>query len=131
MDQKVLVKEVLTAEMTESGRKLVEFLDSHDWPPDLAAWYFDEEKSRWIFVLSSLKVETHGPRHAYGKIEKAFRGGKFSDLSFEDISIISPKADLCRALKRAVPIDGVATVRFSRNMIDGFYIEDMLIYRNR
>jgi hypothetical protein len=131
MDQNVLVKESLTQEMIAAGTGLVSYLDAHDWSPEAAFWYFDAEENRWRLYLASRKVETDGPRSAYEKIADAIQNKGITDFDLEDVSAISINDELPRALKKVIRLDGINTIRIQKSTVNGHFIPDMLIYRNR
>src|SRR5437868_1485454 len=107
MDQKVLVKESLTQEMTSAAMRLITFLDAHNWSPDAAFWYFNEEENQWRLYLASPRVKTEGPRRAYEKIASGLQKEGITEFDLDDISAISTNDELPRALKKNVRLDGI------------------------
>ncbi len=133
MVEEVLVKEVLTGEMIEAGRALIQRLDeSTDLDIEAAYWLYLPEVNRWRLMLASPQVGREGPIAAYGTIWNALNDppDQQSNLSFNDISVIEPNQDLVAALRASMGTGNERMpVRLSRTAVQGRYIEDALIYR--
>lgn len=130
MAEDTLVKENLSPEMISAGRALLAELDAAAWHATSAFWLFNPERNRWELVLSSPDVETRGSRPGYETVRQILLRGDLSGLSLGDITILPPRKEIVRLLSRAVSVTGGGGVRFSRNAIDGHYIEDAFIYRS-
>lgn len=114
----------------EAGRRLIELLDQKGFPVTSAFWLYRSEPESWRMILASPVVDELGSRAAYGKINEAMEG--FEGLStLYEVSLVSPKDELVSLLRKAIGTgQGVQTIRFSHNVIDGRYIEDAVIYRS-
>ncbi len=93
MAETVLVKEVLTGEMVQAGRELVELLDKASVPVTAALWFYDAERNRWDLIIASSKVRTEGPRRLYRKILALLKNAPpgSEPLSFEDVQVVEPR----------------------------------------
>jgi len=45
------------------------------------------------------------------------------------VKLVPPSDRMLEAMGKVVRIAGLSTVRFSRNVVNGIYIDDALIYR--
>ena len=130
MAEEVLVKENLSQEMISAGHALVAQLDKAGWPSTSAFWFFDSEQNRWELVLASPDVEKRGSRPGYELVSRLLTANALPGLSLADISIVPPRKDIVKLLSLAVSVKGDSGIRFSRNAINGRYIEDAYIYRS-
>jgi hypothetical protein len=127
-----VLKEQLTPAMIDAGADLTAKLDEMGLPLSAAFWMFDVEISEWRLVFASPEMNTLGPHEVYAKIGQAIDqlGAKAEALPFTFISLLSPDADLVRRLTTAIPTGpGVSRIRFRKNVANGRFIEDALIYR--
>jgi hypothetical protein len=130
--ENTVVKEQLTSEMVEAGAKLTTKLDEMGVPVTSALWLFDPETNDWRLLFASPEVDKKGPREVYQKIQQAIEqlGAKGEAVPLSAVTLLNPTADLIRTLSVAVRTGpGVSKIRFSRNVINGHFIEDALIYR--
>jgi hypothetical protein len=130
MAEEILVKENLSPEMISDGRALLAQLDAAGWPATSAFWLFNAERNRWELVLSSPDVQMRGSRPGYETVRQILIRGEVSGLSLGDITILPPRKEIVKLISRAVSVNGGGGVRYSRNAIDGHYIEDAFIYRS-
>lgn len=118
--------------MIREGAELVQLLDRAGWNPSAALWFFSSEANAWRLLLASPEVAIKGPRDAYTVVQSALGKMEASEreLALEDIGVMPPDHPLI-GLLRTVTVTGpiVGRIRFSRNVIDGHFIEDALIYR--
>lgn len=132
MAENTVVKEQLTEAMIEAGEKLTHKLDELEVPTTAAFWFFDPEVNEWRLFFASPEAETSGPRQVYGKIRDALAQlGKYSaSVPFSSVGLLDTDADLIRLLRMTVNTGGtINRIRFSKNVINGHYIDDALIYR--
>jgi hypothetical protein len=120
-----MVAQPLVEPQIETGRNLIAFLDTHDMRPEAAFWLFSSDFDEWRLMLAFKEVDDLGPRRTYEMFQELQTG-----VSLNDVSVISPRSELVRKLRRAVRTGKhVASIRLTGNVIDGTYIEDALIYR--
>ena len=132
MAEITVVKEQLTDAMAEAGAELTRKLDQSGVPITAAFWLFEPEINEWRLMFASPDVPTLGPRKVYERIwvVLAELGEKAAAAPFSVISLLDPDAELVQRLKTVIHTGaGLERIRFSKNVADGHYIEDALIYR--
>ena len=132
MAEGAVVKEQLTGLMIEAGAALTRKLDESGVPITTALWLFEPELNEWRLLFASPEVDTKGPRDVYERIRQAIDqlGDKASLVPLSVIGLLGANADLVQLLKVAVGTGpGVNRIRFSKNVINGRFIDDALIYR--
>ena len=133
MAQTAMVTNYLTDQMIEAGKTVLEQLDASNVDVSAALWLLEPESQSWRLVLAIREVDRQGPKAVYKKIDAALQRtakGKTS-LSLQDISAVSPKDAVITLLRKVVKTEKDPGLRFSRNTINGHYIEDAYIYRPR
>ncbi|MCH8061110.1 MAG: hypothetical protein IH861_01245 [Chloroflexi bacterium] len=132
MTEEIVVKESLTNEMMEAGAELIRRLDAAGFELNAGFWLYMEEPNSWRLILASPYVTKEGPKKAYHKIQSVM-SKKPEDrkvLSLAHISAVEPNKPIVALLRKAVKTgNGISGVRFSRNAVNGQYIEDSYIYR--
>jgi hypothetical protein len=132
MAEEVLVKDVFSRDMEDGGAELVRGLDQANIPVDAALWLYIPELNVWLLMLSSPEVSTKGPKSLYHRINRVLSGmtGSKFKLTIEHISVVDPRTPIISALGSFISTGpGISGIRFSRNVINGIYIEDAYIYR--
>jgi hypothetical protein len=132
MAENIVVKDQLTNEMIEAGADLTRKLDELGVPIDAALWFFSPEINEWRLLFASPELDVKGPREVYRKVHAAIEdlGEQSSTIPLSLISLLGPTADLLQLLRAAVHTGpGIHRIRFTRNMINGRFIEDAFVYR--
>lgn len=132
MAESAVVKEQLTGLMIDAGAELTKKLDESGLPVTTALWLFVPELNEWRLLFASPEVGTKGPRDVYEKIQQVINqlGDTASAVPLSVVSLLDPNDDLVRLLKVAIRTGpGVNRIRFSKNVINGHFIDDALIYR--
>jgi hypothetical protein len=132
MAENTVVKDQLTDAMVDAGEALTRKLDEMGVPTTAALWLFEPEVNEWRLVFASPEVGTKGPREVYEKIRKALDElkDKAAAAPLSVIALMDADADLVRLLRIALQTKGgVKRTRFSKNVINGHFIDDALIYR--
>lgn len=127
-----MVKEQLTGAMIDAGAELTAKLDEMGLPVTAAFWLFVPEVNEWRLLFASPEVSTKGPRDVYEKIRQAIEqlGAMATAVPLSVIGLLDAEADLVRLLKLAIRTEpGINRIRFSKNVINGHFIDDALIYR--
>lgn len=124
-----MVKEQLTDEMIEAGARLTAQLDEAGVPIVAALWLFQPEINEWRLLFASPEVGTQGPRAVYAKVRQALDGAGDPRLPLSNIGVTDTDDDLVRLLKAIRTGPGIARIRFSKNVLEGHFIDDALIYR--
>ncbi len=124
MDKTALVEKDI-----DTGRKLVEALDSARFPVSAALWLYTAEWDEWRLLIASPVVDEEGPKKSYAKIHAALSKLP-ATISIKNVSAVSPKEKLIQLLTKAVYTGpGISGIRFTRNAVNGEFIEDAYIYR--
>lgn len=130
MAENTVVKEQLTEAMIEAGAQLTSKLDEIGLPVTAAFWLYVTDLNEWRLVFASPEVSSNGSRAVYEKIRRAVAELSGEGIALSNIGVLDPDADLVRLLKFAVRTGpGVNRIRFSKNVINGHFIDDALIYR--
>lgn len=137
MGKKMYVKESLDSEMITSGRLLLEELDQETPQVKAALWFYFEESESWRLILAFPQVEKTGPKVIYTRVQKLFNAlRKKKSLEFSsrfdlnDVAIVSSHHAIVELMSSAIKTGpGINGLRFSRNTINGTFIEDAYIYR--
>ena len=128
-----MVKEQLMDDMIEAGARLTEKLDELGLPISVAMWFFTPDINEWRLMFASPTVSTKGAREVYEQIEKARKalGAEAECIPLSVIGLIDTNHQLVQLLRIALHTGpGVSRVRFSKNVINGHFIDDALIYRS-
>ena len=89
-------------------------------------------KKTWKMMVISPLVKTDGPRSFYKRILEANKKADESEsiISLNDIKVADTSNPLINVLRTAISTgSGIAGIRFSKNTINGTFIEDSYIYR--
>lgn len=133
MAKDILVTESLTDSMMTAGAKLIERLDAKGSDIKSSFWlYFSEEKT-WKIIIASPLVDSEGPRNYYKRIVEANSEASEQEevISLNDVGVTNTSDQMVQLLKYAIGTGGgISGIRFSRNTINGVFIEDAYIYRS-
>ncbi len=130
MAEETLVKEALTDEMIKAGASVVESLDRRKFPVDAALWFYLSNQNQWRLLLATPEVHLEGPRKTYKRVLQTLRNAAVHGVSLEDVAVVDTRDPLVQLFRAAIRTDrSVGGIRFSRNTINGQFIEDAYIYR--
>ncbi|MBM4340215.1 MAG: hypothetical protein FJ110_11800 [Deltaproteobacteria bacterium] len=132
MGKELVVRDVLSEQMIDAGAKLVERLDESLSNVQAALWVFLPEEKTWEMIVISPLVKTDGPRSFYKRILEANKNADESEsiISLNDIKVADTSNPLINVLRIAISTGrGITGIRFSKNTINGTFIEDSYIYR--
>jgi hypothetical protein len=84
----------------------------------------------WRLVVATPLVDEKGRLATYVHLGKVFDSIQPVGLSTHNISVMSPRDPLVKALRGALRIaPDSGGVRFTRNVVGGTYVEDAYVYR--
>jgi hypothetical protein len=132
MAEEVVVKEILTKEMIESGAEITRLLDRAQLTVGASLWLYIPESNIWRLIVASPEVGTYGPKAVYQKIQSILSQipEEQPSVGLKDISVVENDNALLSLLRIAIRTgDGISGIRFSKNTINGQFIEDAYIYR--
>ena len=114
----------------EMGLELLEMLDKASFPVTGAVWIYSPEKEEWRLLIRTPKAEKNllGALHEVATTMDA-NGDLRSRIDLSRIKLVPPADKVLAAMGSTVRAEGISTIRFVRNMIDGILIDDALIYR--
>ena len=132
MADELVVTQHLSEDMIKAGANLVGYLDQAQFPVQAAVWLYREEADLWRLVIASPGVKSKGPRKAYARIQAVLTQIPEDQprVGLQNISIVDVRDPLISLLRTTVKTGtGISGIRFSRNTINGTYVEDAYIYR--
>ena len=124
--------EVLTDTMISAGKELTRRLDAAGFRVDASLWSYSPESNSWHLIIASPEIKLRGPRRTYSKIQSILSKAPKAreEISLSDISVVESNAPLIKLLRVAIKTGRtISDIRFSRNTINGVFIEDAYIYR--
>ena len=127
-----MVKEILTKEMIEAGADLTRRLDEAGLKVSASLWLYIPDSNLWRLIIASPAVRRDGPKKVYRKIQSILTKipGDASIIPLKDISVVEDNDPLILLLRLPLRTgDGISGIRFSKNTINGHFIEDTYIYR--
>lgn len=124
-----MAEDALVNEDIEAAGRLVSFLDEHGLGVRGALWLYDSDAERWRFVIAFREARKDITTF-YLDVAKAKTAAHADDLlDLSRVDIVDPDRSIFTALKGVISVTGNSRVRFSRNRINGVYLEDAMIYR--
>jgi hypothetical protein len=125
-----MAETVLVNSDIEAGQELVRLLDETGFPVTAAAWIYFPDVEEWRLIIRSPKA-ARNLQEAFLEIARAMdaKGDLRNRLDLARVKLVPPSDRMLEAMGKAVRISGLSTVRFSRNVVNGIYIDDALIYR--
>jgi hypothetical protein len=132
MAEETVVKEILTQEMIQAGAELTRRLDEAHLEVHASLWLYMPDKNLWRLIVASPAVRQDGPKKVYQQIQTIL--SKMSDQTWKiplhDISVVEDNDPLIASLRTSMGTkDGISGRRFSRDTINGHFIEDAYIYK--
>lgn len=116
----------------EKGKNLLSVLDDENMGIKAAFWLFYPDTELWKILLWSPKLEELGPKKAYEKILTILEKYKEQQLpDLDEIVVIKSDEKILRLLRVAIqtPSEGISSIRFSKSVINGHFIDEAYIYR--
>ena len=132
MVEDVLVKEILTEDMLETGSALIQGLEETGLKVTAACWLYVPEANRWRLIIASPAVGTGGPKSVYQKVQAVLArlSPQRSKISLQEIRVVADTDPLILSLRQLRETGyELSGTRCSQTTIDGHFIEDAYIYR--
>ncbi|SHG06523.1 hypothetical protein [Ornithinibacillus halophilus] len=130
MDKRTLVEKDF-----REGALLVKELDNANFPVHAALWLYDLDRECWRLIIASKSYDHTGPAKAYRSINDVLmelrQNNQDYNIDLSNIVFVRTNDRLIEILSTTIHTgpDKVAGIRFSRNAIENYYIEDAYIYR--
>lgn len=120
----------LVSEDIEMGRELINILDEAGFPVTGAAWIYAPDLEEWRLRLRTPKAKSD-PLGALRELANAAdaKGDLRARIDLSRVKLVPPDDRMLAAIGSLVKADGLSSIRFSRNVVDGLLIDDALIYR--
>jgi len=131
MVKEIVVTESLSPEMVETGEKLLHLLDEAKFDVSAALWFYFSDVNAWRLLIASPKVKIEGPRKAYKKVQSVVsKMLETPKVGIQNIAVVDSRDPLIHLLRGALRSGAaISGIRFSKNTINGHFIEDAYIYR--
>jgi len=125
-----MAEAVLVNDDIQAGSELVQILDEARFPVTGAAWIYFPDAEEWRLVIRTPKA-AQNLQEAYLDVARAMdaKGDLRTRLNLARVKLVPPKDRMLEALGTVIRAPGLGSIRFSRNVINGIYIDDALIYR--
>lgn len=124
-----MAEDTLVAEDIDAAGRLVTFLDDHDLRVRGALWLYDSDAERWRFVIAFQEARKDVTSFYLDVAKATSKAGDDTLLDLSRVDIVDSERSIFTALKGVIAVEGNNRVRFSKNRINGIYLEDALIYR--
>lgn len=126
-----MAKAALVEQDIHLGETAVRRLDAAGVIVPAAFWLYLSDAEIWRLVLATPLVDELGPQGAYRRVGDVLLGTEPAvDLSIDDIAVASPNSETVVLLGLATSTGSeIGRIRFSRNVVNGVFIEDAYIYR--
>ena len=97
-----------------------------------ALWYYVSDSDGWRLIIASPVVRERGPEEAYKTVQRVLADLPSSGIRLPDVWVIKETEPLITLIKSAVSTaaSDISNIRFTRNSVNGVYIEDAHIYRS-
>lgn len=119
----------LTSEMRAAGENLIHELDRRKFPAKAAFWLYETEGDDWRLMIATPQLRSVGPRKLYKSVQQAIAKID-TPIRTSSVFLLDTKDPFIKRLSTAIGRGpGVSGMRFSRNSINGRFIEDAYIYR--
>lgn len=131
MAEETLVKEPLSKERIEAGRRLIEVLDQNRFDAVCVYWLFRLEDG-WRLVVATPLADREDTALLYSRIQTMIAAipDEFGFLSLRNIEVVRPKDEIVQALTNAVRTGReISGIHISRSRINSVFVEDAYVYR--
>ena len=125
-----MAETILVNSDIEAGRELVRVLDESGFPVTAAAWIYFPDVQEWRLVIRTPKAAGN-LQQAYLELAHAMdaKGDLRGRIDLVRVKLVPPSDRMLEAIGKVMSVPGLGTIRFSKNVINGIYIDDALIYR--
>lgn len=131
MAASIMVVTEFNEQLIRAGAKLTRRLEK-TLTVSAAFWLFQADSVGWRLMIASPDLERLGPKEVYTRIQQALKKkvGTEIKLSLDEITLVPETHSILALLRTAIRTgEGISGIRFSRNTVNGHFIEDAYIYR--
>jgi len=129
IEGKLFVEALKEPAVVTMGRRRVVDLPASHFRVKAALWMYLPDSHEWRLVIATPLVDEQGPQATYRDIRAVLAANLALNLSLQNISAVSPKDPLVKALRNSIKIADSTGVRLTRNTFNGTYVEDAYVYR--
>lgn len=132
MVEDILVGDQLTEDMVTAGEHVLNALDDLNVIVKAAFWLLLPDQHVWRLMIASPEVKSFGPKAVYRKVTAALKRlpTNVQPVGTKDITVLEDKHQLVQLLRTFVKTGPtISRIRMPRNVVNGHFIEDVLIYR--
>jgi hypothetical protein len=79
---------ILSEEMKQIGKEIIEYLDKENITVNSALWKYFPEDNKWKLLIYSPVVKLKGPKFLYSQIQKKLSKYSVKPLSLNDINVL-------------------------------------------
>jgi len=125
MAQQLLVESDIT-----TGEDFIRMLVEHGLDVQFAAWIFYTDLDEWKLTIGSNRARLDSFK-IYLDVSTWLHNNQDLKRRFDlaRMKIVRPDDPFLKALAKMVYFNDRPTVRLTHNAVDGFYIDDALVYR--
>ncbi len=125
-----MAETILVNSDIEAGQELVRILDQSGFPVTAAAWIYFPDVQEWRLVIRTPRA-AENLHEAFLDLARAMdaRGDLRERIDLARLKLVPPGDRMLEAMGRVIKVPGLGTVRFTRNVINGIYMDDALVYR--
>jgi hypothetical protein len=125
-----MAETILVNSDVEMGGELVRTLDEANFPVTAAAWIYFPDLEEWRLVIRTPKAGKN-LQEALVEVARALdaKGDLRQRIDLARVKLVPPGDRMLQAIGKTIRVDGLSPVKFSRNVINGIFIDDALIYR--
>jgi hypothetical protein len=94
-------------------------------------WFYFKEQKVWRLLIAASYFNELTAINRYKKFMKFFDQNDYQRLKFENIALLGSTDQLISLMKVALVTDpnSISETRFQSSTINGFFVDDALIYR--
>ena len=129
--KETMVEQILTKEMIESGKFLIQIMDKKNMNPEAVLWFYFPDIQEYKLLISMPIEIKLGPKKFYKKMRDIILElPEKNRISLDKITLAKPTSPIISLLKMAIRTGpGISNIRFTNNVINGTVIDDAYIYR--
>ena len=127
-----MVTTLLVDRDIKDGETLLDRLDRDGFPVATALWFYYPDYEKWSLIIASALVRAQGPTEAYKRLLKSMKRIRKRDFHLDSlrIELVKEEDRIPKILRHAIRTGrDISGIRFTRNTINGMFVEDAYIYR--
>lgn len=125
-----MAEETLVAPNVSEAQRLVALLDEAGMPPRAALWAYASDREAWrLWIVPP--ADLNDKHEFYLRLAKVFaaHSRELAGLDLGEVQFVAEDHPAIRGLARSFRLDGISNVRFSDNVLNGYFLPDAMIIR--